>query len=1573
MEGTRRARARVGGASAAAGVGYQQGVTAWLAVHVLAEEQAPPLPSIEATVRVISTASETDQPIDDINARTNAALTLYVQAKRAVPQLVDRGGSDFTDFIEQAVDQHLALRSGGAVPSSRYVLATSPDASSSVRRELRLVLDRLRDAPRDTDIGSFGSSADRRAALTTTVSIIRRVLRERDEEPTDELVRQVLGRIVVWDLDIDGAGRSTGITLLAAAVVSSSTVAPEAWRVLEQRALKAAEDHETLDLHGWRRALQMDGVALRAIPSLEVDVGRMRAHSTRALADLERHRLLRVAGTELSVEREVTATAHRLVQNGPLLVVGDAGSGKSAVMADLARHLRQGGADVVVLDAEAVGSTSLGELSRELGLVHDTGEILDAWPGSGRGYLLVDGLDETRGSPGVPTLRRLVARVAASGSWVPVVAVRRFDLRYSSELRAIFAGTTAEADWTDQEFVDTRHVVVSDLSDLELERLRAPAPELVAMAHHPGVGPLLRRPIHLQLATDLLARGGAAADVARLRTQLQLLDLYWTRIVEEPVQRRASRELVLGVACRLVVADRRLTFARTGLDAADAGATTDLLGLGIVVEGEPQPGAGRPVRFLHGLVADYAIARLVLWPPGAVEALLVADPVNALFLRRSLELWLTALWESNAERDALWATAIELCSRDEVPEIAKLIAPTIAAESWTAIEDLAPLLAALGDGRRAPALVALRHLVASLTSPPHPPVAGADASPWSSVAVRLTSELAQDLVFPVRLLVMLLTEARAELTSPQLRDLGEAARRLLTWLWDNDNPDMVAARFAIGAVCASFASDRLAAEALLRRGLYRRHVERRGYEELRHYAEHIEDLEGTPGLVEALYTAAFAFDDASSGEPGVNLGGPVLSLVSDRGQEFRMVRYGLANAFSGLMQRNPEIATAALLRVLRASARVRHHGFHRGPYTKFTTQGVECRVRDKWSAQSVAWLATPDDEATLIACWSSGLATLAGARDPKLAGVIGAFLFANRSFAGWRVLIDAATGDDYLIATVVRVIASAAPVLSDALLRESLCGVARAARHWPELASELRTGLASPAVDADARASLLECLEASATPPPAGEDWDDGDGWLSTSEATVDEASPTRRILEGWCSAAPDDQVPVPTGVRTAFAELASSLALHDSAHEADWYLASRTGERLSAIDHDCHTEEGRLVATVLQRILESADSAGTAWNGDEPVESIPSHPCVLAAVEGLARLHRADLCEEVLPSTTVRAIADHPLPWARSQLARASGLFVTRDPDLAWSILDRLAGDAVARVAADAAWIAIRFRRLNPANARELLGRVTESHGMRSKVVGEAVISLAGLLVVDGVEELDRFASILEGADRMSDVASLLHSLRDAIMPAVAGDTEASRAHRAAMQLLRTVSALAMRRYEDSTRRWQEDTDAGARERALDAVRALDTVVSEVYFASGAFRGRDDEPHPNADQMTDLFDEIQGDLRDLVRYLPASAIHHVVEIAAANANARPTEAFLLIGDAVRAARAVGYETDSLAKDLVLGIVRTYLADRSGLFQGSTGSPRALQTALVTILDSFVAVGWPEARAMAYHLYEFLR
>lgn len=1077
-------------------------------------------------------------------------------------------------------------------------------------------------------------------------------------------------------------------------------------------------------------------------------------------------------------------------------------------------------------------------------------------------------------------------------------------------------------------------------------------------------------PEQQQAVLDLARVQGGEADLEHLRTQVQLLDLYWIRVVDVPIEGRGPRESVLSRAGRLAVSERRMSFPRTDLDAVDAVATADLLGRGVFVEGEAQLGTGRLIRFLHALVGDYAIARLLIRDTNTAEALLVDDPVNALFLRPSLELWLTRLWHSQPTRQAFWDVAIHLAERTGVPEIAKLIAPTLAADLWRDLVELEGLLTALATPRREGTLTVVRHLIACLTTTPCPPLAGSEASPWASLAAQLAGSLAADIVFPARLLVTLLSDRAGDLTSPQMAATGQAARGLLAWLWKNDHPDLFSAGLAIRAVCQTLASNPTEATALLRLGLRRRHVERRGYGELRYYGERIADLEQSPGLVIALYTAAFRFEDGDGSEPTMLRAGPVLPLVSNRQQEFHSARYVLSEAFRGIAERRPEVATEVLLRMLRASPDLRSRWSTPRPYRRFTVDGLECRVRDEQSAHSVGWLMDHGEEATMIAAWSTALVDMAGRTDQHLPDVIAAFLASNRTYAGWRVLIDAGEREDRLLDLVVHLVTDAPAVLSASTLGPSLCRLAVAASGRSEPALQLRAAFAS--LDEPTRSSLTACLSGAVDSSAEHEEAIYLEANPAVQQAPAGpEATSVRQILAEWCETPEDTLPPADERVRAAFADFTRSLPKHDPNTDEDWALASRAAARLASVNTDCSTDDTKLVATVLLRVLASARSRDDSWDDDEDIASVPAHWCVIHAVVGVARLYASGRCEGLVSASVIESIAGHDLPWARWQLARTAVLFVQRDAELAWSILEQLATDPVARVAADAVWMAARSRHQSPTNAHQILDRVA-SQTTPSKLVGEAVLALAGFLVVDGFEEPDRFRSLLAEGARITNVGALIHTLRPLITPPGNRDDSVAVKHRRVLQLLHEVSTLAASRLEDARR----DSESGGEvdgERARGAALVLDSVITAVYFASGAHRPQDGEPRATREQMTVLFDEILTDLRGLLPHLPAPAIHHVVEIAAANAETRPKEAFLLIGDAVRAARAVAYETDSLAKDLVLGIARTYMTDHTELFQGATESARAMQAALVTILDSFVSVGWPDARAMAYRLHEVLR
>jgi hypothetical protein len=152
-----------------------------------------------------------------------------------------------------------------------------------------------------------------------------------------------------------------------------------------------------------------------------------------------------------------------------------------------------------------------------------------------------------------------------------------------------------------------------------------------------------------------------------------------------------------------------------------------------------------------------------------------------------------------------------------------------------------------------------------------------------------------------------------------------------------------------------------------------------------------------------------------------------------------------------------------------------------------------------------------------------------------------------------------------------------------------------------------------------------------------------------------------------------------------------------------------------------------------------------------------------------------------------------------------------------------------------------------------------------------------------------------------------------------------------------------------------------------------LGALGAELYFASGAYRRHEERATVSEDRMIRFFDEARPLLRALLPVAPGRTIHNVVEIAAANTDHRPREAFLLIAEAVEAAGRVGYETDGLARDLVLGVVQRYLSDRRELFHGPADEAQQMRDALVAILDSFVGAGWPQARGLAYHLQEVFR
>jgi hypothetical protein len=78
---------------------------------------------------------------------------------------------------------------------------------------------------------------------------------------------------------------------------------------------------------------------------------------------------------------------------------------------------------------------------------------------------------------------------------------------------------------------------------------------------------------------------------------------------------------------------------------------------------------------------------------------------------------------------------------------------------------------------------------------------------------------------------------------------------------------------------------------------------------------------------------------------------------------------------------------------------------------------------------------------------------------------------------------------------------------------------------------------------------------------------------------------------------------------------------------------------------------------------------------------------------------------------------------------------------------------------------------------------------------------------------------------------------------------------------------------------------------------------------------------------------------------------------------------FLRMAAIIRAGKRWAYQYEQLAQDVVVRIVRRYLADKRALLQDDEECQRALRE----ILETFIEAGWPATQQLAYRIDDIHR
>jgi hypothetical protein len=685
-----------GGSAPAAGVSFQAAVGAFFAVSGMAPCKVDERLELGAE-RILSFRFETEAPIDDILILTSGPGRLFFQAKTNL-RFGEQPSSEMVKTVEQIVRQWKLCSAGDGSKGwnkpldpdrDRFVIAVGPGTPDTVAAELSEALSLRRE-------GSVpaGTSAKHKIALTKFGGLLKAAWQKfYSAEPTEYELGQILDLVVVARFDLKATDFELGAQILSTNLAAPDT-ARAAFMTLAGICGDRMRTHTGFDMHQIRRALERKGVEMLAPPSYRADQETLKKYSDRIYARLARFSELRIdEATSIPIPRTVAGAAIRAAGAGSLLVIGEPGAGKTGLIYNIAKALETPSLSLLILAVDDSGSINL---QSEIGLEHPIRDLLEHWPGTAQGCLLIDGLDAARGGPAEAIYRRLITETVElpDGRWRVIATVRTLDLKAGQQLKRLFSGTPPDPNHREEgpDLDEVRHILVERWTEEEFELLLKSAPRLRAAVEAGGLKlrALAQIPFNTQLLADVLSIGVNEVELGSVRNQRQLLELYWRHRVLEGGM---SLEACLSSVIKAMVEMRSLEINVDPIRREHATSLDTILRGGVLVTRTNE----RSLAFRHNILFDYAASRLYLNPfdQNQLHDLFLRDRGMGLILSPALRYALQELWDHEANRSAFWRQFVLLTKDKDSDPIARIQVARIGCEWVTSAKDIQQFLVQL--------------------------------------------------------------------------------------------------------------------------------------------------------------------------------------------------------------------------------------------------------------------------------------------------------------------------------------------------------------------------------------------------------------------------------------------------------------------------------------------------------------------------------------------------------------------------------------------------------------------------------------------------------------------------------------------------------------------------------------------------------------------------------------------------------------------------------------------------------------------------------------------------------------
>jgi hypothetical protein len=1044
-------RISAGGSATATGIDFQSRVAAIFAVNILAEQGVSLDWGLPPHVSLESIRLETEQPIDDILLITSDQGKIYIQVKHSLS--LARGlNSALASCIDQCVRQYVMGLSQNDMevdPSrDRFIIVTSPKSSKPIKEIVPNVLEKIRaNGTNDTLVNVSQSELEIYTVLTQHANSSWKQVA--GALPTDYEIKKLFSLVYfkVIDADKDGSDESQAQQILRSSILKTPSDVDAAWNILIQACTNLSRLRSGSDRVGLQKIPIESGISIYGPISYKEDVVALLGQTDTTLRLLRDLSFIKIGAQEIKILRESSDALQKTTIDTSIVVVGDPGSGKSGVLFELAKNLRNNEFDVVFLAVDKLSAKSFGDLRNEIGLKHDLIDIICQWPGTKSGYLIIDALDAARDTSSGQLFRDLLSQVSATGSrWKIIASIRKFDLRYSKDLQTLFAGNPPTP-FIDESFNQICHINIPVFSDLELERAKEQSLQIKQLIENANstLQELLHLPFNLKIAAELLGSGIDLNRLLPIKTQIGLLDRYWTHRIIKNDGYRDARERVLKLVVDKMVDERSLRVDRTRIlgEPNLSPYLIDLLSSNVLCEWQPNPAmipSEYIITFAHNMLFDYAVSRILFrGSPNHIVDRLVNDPEIILAIRPSIVFHLQYIWDNDPSRDSYWDLVLQIIGNKNIREVGKLIGPALAADLSTNLSDFVRLLERLSDNpqNRVDIVKALQHISGAIIAKAQDnerSIIGQNAGPWCELTERMSSYLDDRIAYIVRFMVVKLTEDPDSLTLEQLSAIGLASRRLLIFARsvgkDKRDPNLIS--YAIRAVCRSFPSDIEESSRLIRQALNKENLVQSGYLDMPTIANEILFvLHHAPNLVEDIYVSVFLYhEERTDARP---LGSQLLRMTSNIKQDYHMAEWRLGEIYDKFLWQAPVYATRALIKIIDEYVRDKHSKEFEDEIT-FDFAGRSVRFSSDYSA---IWnsgdVYNDDAPLKMLRIFSRYFDEVLSCEGDQsnLTEVVDVILENNRAAVIWNLLLEKGAKAPFTIGYQLRPLIWAEPILTE--------------------------------------------------------------------------------------------------------------------------------------------------------------------------------------------------------------------------------------------------------------------------------------------------------------------------------------------------------------------------------------------------------------------------------------------------------------------------------------------------------------------------------------------------------------